>query len=226
MSISRVRGAFGLALLLAPALASAQAQPGAADSGSVPYAVLYQTLKAARDGAARPHLRMEPHISSHTPGVKPESIRLVVQSAQGPRPVSVAPDGAIAFPLEDALLAENPMVTTNQPKGSLTLGVTLELVLPRESRWPCADVLAALAEAEPVIAEMPARNPAAGVRGIEFFFGSRKDAQVVVRGQSERLLLADDDGRVVLMRDPDLSEPGAVLEFSAPPLRAQPYLAR
>ena len=124
------------------------------------------------------------------------------------------------------MLAENPLVTTNQPKGSLSLGVTLEMVLPKERRWPCADVLAGLAEAEPVIAEMPGRKPGTSVRGLELFFAGGKEAQVVVRGRSERLLLADEDGRVVLMRDAELAEPGAVLEFSSPLLRAQPYLAQ
>ena len=211
-------------------LAAAFAAPGVraqaeAASGTVPYAVLYQTLKPARDASAYPHLKVVPHISSHIPGVKPETIRLVVQSAGGARAVGVAPDGAIDFPMDDALLAENPTVSTNQPKGSLSLGVTLELVLPKEPRWPCADVLAGLAESEPVIASMPTRDPGHAVRGLELFFPGGASAQVVVRGRSERLLLADENGRVVLMRDAELAEAGAVLEFSTPPLRAQPYLA-
>jgi len=211
-----------LAVALAAPVAEAQTEPA---SGTVPYATLYQTLKPARDASAYPHLKVVPHITSHIPGVKPETIRLVVQSAGGARAVSVAPDGAIDFPVDDALLAENPTVSTNQPKGSLSLGVTLELALPKEPRWTCADVLAGLAEAEPVIAGMPGRDTALAVRGVELFFANGAHAQVVVRGQSERLLLADENGRVVLMRDAELAEPGAVLEFSTPPLRAQPFLA-
>jgi hypothetical protein len=213
-------GLFCAALAALPAAAQSDADA----SGSVPYATLYQTLKPARDARTLPHLRVVPHISSHIPGVKPETIRLVVQSSQGARPVTVAPDGAIDFPLDDALLSENPTVTTNQPKGSLSLGVTLELQLPGSLRWPCAEVLAGLNEAEPVIAAMPSRRPG-GVRGVELLFPPGSGAQVIVRGQSERLLLADEDGRVVLMRDAELAEPGAVLELSAMPLRAQPYLA-
>jgi hypothetical protein len=196
----------------------------AASTGSVPYATLYQTLKPAREAASHPHLKIVPHISSHLDGVRPETIRLVVQSSHGARPLTVAPDGAIDFPLEDALLSENPTITTNQPKGSLSLGVALELSVPANRRWPCKDVLAGLVEAEPVIAEMPAQRPG-GVRGVEILFPKNAGAQVVVHGQSDRLLLADEDGRVVLMRDPDLAESGAVLELSATPLRAQPYLA-
>jgi len=211
-----------LAAAFAAPVVRAQAE---AASGTVPYAMLYRTLKPAQDASAYPRLKVVPHISSHIPGVKPETIRLVVQSAAGARAVGVAPDGAIDFPMDDALLAENPTVSTNQPKGSLSLGVTLELVLPKQPRWPCADVLAGLAESEPVITSMPTRDPSHAVRGLELFFPDGAHAQVVVRGRSERLLLADENGRVVLMRDAELAEAGAVLEFSTLPLRAQPYLA-
>ncbi len=63
------------------------------------------------------------------------------------------------------------------------------------------------------------------MRGLELFFDPRRHASVTVHGASDRLLLPDDSGRVVLMRDAELAEPGATLDFSEQPLRAQPLTA-
>jgi hypothetical protein len=212
-----------LAPALVPTLVRAE---GEAALATVPYKVLYDTLKPVLAAQGLSRLRVRPHITSHGVGVRPESIRMVVQAKSGARTINVGADGNLEFPLEDGLLAENPLVSTNQPKGSLTMGVTLELVVPAGGHWACADVLAGLGDADKVIAAS-AQQPAPGkVGGLELFFAPAAHATVTVKGKTERLLVADEDGRVELRRDAEIAEPGAALEFSVRPQRAQPLLVR
>src|SRR5258706_2956488 len=143
-------------------LAGALAQPTLAVTGApeatatVPYSVLYQPLKIARAAERYPRLPIRPRLQSHLPGVSPDAIRLVIQARGGGRPISVAADGALDFPLDDALLAENPEVGSNQPKGTLSVSVSMELALPPPHQaWRCAQILAALDDAAQLLAARP-----------------------------------------------------------------------
>jgi hypothetical protein len=131
----------------------------------------------------------------------------------------------VNFPLNASLLAENPLGVTNQPKGSLTLSVTLGLKLPTSTRVPVGELNAALAEADQLLAR-GVGGLDGHVRGVELRFEPGANASLTLRGRSERLLMADHAGRIVLMRDGDLNEAAAVIELNRLPMQVLPYLTR
>ncbi|HET7843772.1 MAG TPA: hypothetical protein VFL14_06455 [Xanthomonadales bacterium] len=207
-----------LAVLSLPAAA---AEPPTA----TPYAALYGALAPAREMAAFDRLIAVQRIESKREGVPASAIRLTIQSRGGAIAIAPAPDGSISFPMNDALLAENPPVLTNQPKGSLTLSVMPALKLPATLRWPVEDIRAALAQVQALLARNPVEGAGTSVRGAELHFAAGSDASVTVRGESERLLVADADGRVLLVLDGDLA--GArEIELSRAPEIALPWLGR
>ena len=112
---------------------------------------------------------------------------------------------------------------TNQPAGSLTLTLSLELEQPAGAKLRVADVAAALDDADAVL---DAQDAGARVRGVEFRFAPGDPASVTLRGDGERTLVPDHEGRVIVMRDPDLGPLYDEIELSARPARILPFLDR
>src|SRR3569623_209202 len=214
---------FVRAFTLVVALSGARAW---ADVSTTPYATLFTVLAPAQQIDSFDRLRAAQRIESKTAGVSPNQIRIVVKARRGDLAVPVAADGRIHFPLDEALKAENPDVQTNQPKGSLSLTVTMELKLPEGLHIAWADLHAALDQAHQVLAAQ-ARSDGLSVPGIvgaEFRFGRGPDARVTVTGKSECLLAADAEGRVIVMVDEAAAKEQPSLEFTHKPLAALPFL--
>lgn len=210
------------ACFAAPALPQADA-----GTGATPYAVLYQALSPALDVEGDPRLRAVQRIESKLPGVRPETIEVVIEARGGAIRVPIAADGRAGFPLRDDLLAQNPPVRSNQPRGSLTVSVTLALAPPRSTRVPVGDLVDALAAADAWLARKAVAEglPPPTVRGVELRFPPGAGASATLRGASERLLLADGGGRIVLVRDADLADGAREVELSQLPLEVVPWLS-
>lgn len=208
------RGAAGAIVLLALA--------PAAPAAEVEYAALHGTLEPARAMAAYGRLRAVQRVESKLPGVEPAAITIALLRRTGRVEVPVADDGTLELPVDAATLAENPLVVTNQPAGSLTLTVSIELPRPRSARLACGEVEAALTEADRLLEQQgsPAR-----VRGVEFVLPPDAGA-VTLHGDGERVLVPDADGRVIVMRDPELTALYREIELPARPLRVLPFLDR
>jgi hypothetical protein len=202
------------------ALCATLVAAGVASAAEIEYAVVHRALGAAREIAAYPRLVAVQRIESKRAGIPPRAIRIAIRARAGEIPVPVAADGTVRLPIDDALLAENPIVETNQPPGSLTLTVSVELPRPAAPLLGCAEVEAALVEADALLASQRSRSR---VRGVEFLF-ARGAGGVTLRGEGERTLVPDRHGRVIVMRDPDLRERYREIELSAPPLRILPFL--
>lgn len=215
---ARPRGARAITTLLL--LLASSAVVAQSEAVGTPYLVLYQALAPAVAAREFDRLHAIEAIESKLPNVAPGSIRITLKTRAGDVNVPVAADGRVSFPLTDALLAENPLVLTNQPKGSLTLSVTLALRLPRGSRVAVDELGLALDQVDHLLRAQ--EGAARRVRGVEFRFGAA-DASLTLRGRSERLLMADADGRIVVMRDGDLGA-AREIDFAHPPLLALPYL--
>jgi hypothetical protein len=211
-------GRCGALALLWLVVGSAIAQ----DGGRVPYSTLYQALSPAREVEDHPRLRAVQRIESKLPGVTPQQIAVRIHARSGVIAVPIAADGAARFPLRDDLLAENPPVSSNQPKGSITLSVTMALRVPETTRLSAADLRAALADVDAWLTRQGGGGPP--TRGVEFRFPPGSGASLTVRGDTERFLLADDAGRIVVVRDPDL-DTATALELSRPAVEVLPWIA-
>jgi hypothetical protein len=205
------------------ALAFAALAP-VARAAEVEYAALHRTLEPARAMAGFARLRAVQRIESKLPGVEPAAITIAIRGRAGRIEVPVAEDGTLALPVDAETLAENPVVETNQPAGSLTLTVSMELPKPRSSRMACAEIEAALADADRLLEQQGAD---ARVRGVEFVLPADAGA-VTLRGDgdAERVLVPDAEGRVIVMRDPELRRLYREIELPATPLRVLPFLDR
>lgn len=219
----RIRGrprgaaALGVAALFACLLAAAA---GDVES-TTPYAVLHRALAPALAIGDYPRLRAVQRIESKLPGVPPGAIRLRIARSGGSIEIRPAADGSIDFPLDPALLAENPPVHTNQPRGSLVLSATLALA-PLPSRRFAPDALgAALDDADRLLS---ADGSALRARGVELRFDPRHEASVTLHGDAERVLVADQAGHVVLLRDRDLGPRTQSITLSHDPLLMLPWL--
>lgn len=210
--VVRARSSFTLAALFGCAVAAA---------AEVPYATLHGVLGAVKSVQPYPHLRAVQRIESKSSDVTPKAIRLSIRTAAGEVDVPVAVDGQLDFPVKPELLAENPVVVTNQPAGSLTLSVSIELPPPSRAEWPAAELREALEQADAFFAASPGHD-GRHVRGVEFRFDAG-EGSVTVRGETERLLVPDADGRVLLMREGDLANATDVA-LGAKPKRVLPFL--
>jgi hypothetical protein len=211
------------ALLLALFVPVAQAQ-----ESSTPYEVLYGVLMPAQEAKKYDRLRAIERVRSKSATVAASEIRLSIHAKSGVIPIPIAADGTISFPMDAALKAENPPVVSNQPKGSLGLTITFELRLPPGLRIPYTEVVAALTQAREMVAKYGVPGAAPGevpkVGGVEFRFLRGKDASVTIAGKTERLLVADESGSVVLMDDPQLVRENPTVVFSRAPDSALPFL--
>lgn len=211
-------------LLLAALLVPLSSHAGEPVSSMTPYNVLYDVLAPARAIRSYDRLLAIERVESKLPGVGATDIRITIRAKNGAIPVPVGTDGSVDFPTADALLAENPLVETNQPKGSLALTVNVALRVPEALQVPWADLVAALKQADDLFAKAPAGRPAQQIRGVEIHFAPGAPASVTVAGKSERLLKADALGRIVLIRDTVADGERPTLVFSQRPILLLPYV--
>lgn len=209
-----------IAALLLLVSATGRAADG---SNTTPYSALYAVL--APTEAIRAYDRLVPveRVESQAEGVRPGDIRITIHAKSGAIAVPVSADGSIEFPATQALLAENPPVETNQPKGSLALIVRVGLRVPATLDVPWSDLAAALQQADELFAKTSSGS-GGHVRGIEIQFDKGAPASLTVSGKTERLLTADESGSILLMRDSMVESEHPRLLFSRRPARLLAYL--
>jgi hypothetical protein len=103
------------------------------DMASLPYSTLVgyqQRVDALQDLKL---LKVWGHVGSKRPDVKASDIRLTIMrdaAHGGPLPIAVDADGHFTLPVDQALKDEDPMVVANQPKGSMQMSVTWQIIAP------------------------------------------------------------------------------------------------
>lgn len=197
----------------------------AAADNIVPYMALYQSLRPALEVSKHPRLIAHTRVVSKLRHVAPTDIALEVRSRNGLQRVAASRRGDLDFPLDDALRDENPPVFINQPKGSLTLSVDVQLRPPAGRHFPYRELAAGLDDMRALLRSDGA-EAAWVIDGLELWFAPDAGAQVHIEGAIERVLLADRHGRIVLADTRDLHADGVMLKLSAPPLAVVPTLRR
>lgn len=194
-------------------------------AGETPYRALYQVLSPSLKLSGYSRLRPIQRIVSKDPAVPASEIRVRIEAGNGPIELTPAADGRVEFPMSEALLAENPPVRSNQPRGSLSVSVSFEIDLGEGDGLPYAVLAEGIDQAQQALAEVEPGLAGHRVAGIEFSFPPDSDARVqIIDPRLEALLMADRQGHVRLRNDPRLRESGASVRWSPKPLRAVPYL--
>lgn len=192
-------------------------------AGSVPYASLYRALEPGLKLEKYDRLLAVQRIHSKL-AAKPQTIQVRIQARSGAIDIPIAADGRIRFPLTADLLAENPVVESNQPAGSLSLSVSFEVASPTGSTLPYTDFLDSVRQAQEALRQLDGPYSRAEVVGLEFRMAGADASATVECPDSEDLLRADNQGRIVVRTDPRIAAKEAQIRFSAAPQQTFPNL--
>ena len=197
----------------------------AQESVRVPYSSLYQALAPGLKIDRFERLVARQRIISRRSDVHPESIKVRILAKSGVIDIGVSAIGDIQFPMTDALLAENPMVESNQPKGSLSLSATMELKIPDALNVPYKEFFEAAKQAQQAIDGMGASLAGRKIHSIEFEFDRAESARIeLVDERAEELLIANELGLLELRLDEDLVRRGAQVKFSHRARAVRPHI--
>ncbi len=191
----------------------------------VRYANLYRALEPGLIIAGFDRLLARQRIVSRQRDISPSQIKVRILSASGIILVKVAPDGSVNFPMTSALLAENPIVESNQAKGSLSLSATMEIKLGQNKVVAYSDIYQSALQAQQAIAALGPEMAGRKVRSIEFEFDQTKEARAeLTDNKADELLIADKQGLVILRIDAALAQRKAQVTFSNLPIAARPHI--
>jgi len=224
MDIPSVRSAIiGLSLLLQ--------WPVSAENARLPYQHLYriQTVQAALC-QSHTNLLLVLQLRSASTNVKTSDIEAFIDSKSGKIPLPIGPDGEISVPVRDDLLAEDPWLITNQPKGTMQLnwraGLARSFVRQMTNSIRYAPLMRALRDCEDVQAKMREffpGSPKLTVAGLKLVFPREaKPASLVIHARSgSQKLETDAAGELFLPIDPALQAEDPLVTLSSSPARVQ-----
>lgn len=209
-----------LALLLFPGVHPA----GAADLATIPYAKLDEIWQKT-DAIDRKKLIVLAQFGSSNKAVKPSDIVLSIRSSSGAIPIRLSPEGDVLdFPRTEALRKENPPIETNQPKGTLALGMSLGVVVPDSLTFRYARIAEGLAEGNKAVKAQAGMLSlvAPSLKCVVFFFpppGAGKATVEIAAAGGKKVLTADASGQVKLMLGSKITAENPEVRVSERPTR-------
>lgn len=216
-------GVFGLIFVLCSA--------AIAENARLPYHYLYRIEKLQSDLCqAHPNLQISLQLQSALPDVKTSTIQVYLDRKSGKLPVTLSPEGDIALPLRDDLLAEDPWLIANQPKGTMQLnwqaGLARPFVRQMTNSIRYAPLMRALRDCEEVQAKMREffpGSPKLTVAGLKLVFPRQaKPASLVIHSKrGDQKLEADAAGELFLPLEQTLLAEDPLITLSSPPAKVQ-----
>jgi len=195
-----------------------------AENARLPYGPLYRMEKIQMElSHAYTNLVVILRISSTNAGLKPDHLVVYIDSKSGHIPVKVAADGDFTVPLRDDLLAEQPWLVTDQPKGSMRLDWGLALAVERvSSPIRYRRLMMPVKDCEYVEERMREVLPSTSkinITGLKIIFSPDvANAYAVVHAKSgDRKMQANAANEVMIPLDKPLLDEDPEVTFSAPP---------
>jgi hypothetical protein len=202
-----------------------------AENARLPYHYLYRIEKLQNDLCkAHPDLQINLQLQSALPDVKTSNIQVYLDRKSGKVPITLSAEGDIALPLRDDLLAEDPWLVANQPKGTMQLnwqaGLSRSFVRQMTNSIRYAPLMRALRDCEEVQAKMREffpESPKLTVAGLKLFFPPEaKPASLVIHAKSgDRKLQTDAEGELFLPLEQTLLEENPLITLSTAPAKVQ-----
>lgn len=166
------------------------------ENAEIPYAIVHNLFRDSA-GISSPHLHPSVTIHSSHPDVAPDQITLTMLAAAGPVSLTLLPNGELQdFPMTDEFLAENPVIQTNQPKGSIVILSAVAVQLPDSLHYTGAELRDLLAEANAALKKQAGPFAEMAPQGTGFIFEFPHDSQ-------PRLTVAESSGPKTIAPDPD-----------------------
>lgn len=209
---------FGLAVsVMAQTKSSPEKREGLAQ---LPY---HELLKIARSDSSQPDIKERlTFVLASNNKVPLDQISLTLKLKAGSLDLPIDAEGHFSLPFSDALVEENPLMVTNQPRGSLSLKFTL--AVPEMGKIDPPEVVEGKVKYQAVFQSLVQFK--AAMKKVDTRFGENGDQQLAVQcltgGESiaihlkfgSRKFKAGDDGAVWLLYDarlfqenPDISVP-------------------
>jgi hypothetical protein len=224
MTVKAVQSAWLGLLLLAPL-------PAAAEDARLPYHEIYRMQKAQLD-LSRVHTNLALVLQMHStqPSVKYSDIKASINAKSGALPVVIGPDGVFSAPLRDDLLAEDPWIIVNQPKGTMQLkwraGLAPALARQVTNSVHYGPLMRAVRECDDVQEAMRQFFPAAPrltAVGLRLTFRSSAiGAAAIIHAKTGDLRIAASPlGELIIPLDADLLEEDPVMTLTEAPIAVE-----
>jgi len=216
MNVKQILNGGGAALLL-----FALAGPALAENARLPYHQLYNAQKARADlNRAHTNLLVVLTLQSTLPDVKSSDLAVYIEARAGKIPVEIGAAGDFTIPLRDDLLAEDPWIIINQPKGTMKLNGQVGVIPGRITHSVhYARLMRPVRESEEVQEQMRRFFPGAprlAMTGLRMTFpAAEKRAVVIIHAKGgDRKLEADDRGEIIVPLALDLLEEDPEMSLS------------
>ena len=215
---------FGALVTLTASLAAMILCTGALraeEMGQVPYAVIHKAVSRAQQ-VKHPKLRAVVSLESKAPSAKSKPMTMVVQAKSGPINVPISESGEIRnFPITPELLKENPLVSSNQPKGTSQLRVGLELAVPDTLTYSYRELAQLLDEANGELKKQAGMLSMVMPRAkaLSFQFRGGNNATVTIKRNDPQVLAADASGAVRLEIDKSVAAQDPQVVVSEKPVK-------
>jgi Protein of unknown function (DUF2987) len=185
---------YRLILLLALALIANTAL-AQSPYATIPYDELHDMLqKAETAGKDLDHIRISSlHVTSSLCGVKASDIHLSMQPpGQQAMELPLADDGGLKLPMDPALYRQNPLIISNQPKGSLRINTTIDFLPPAAGTSDYRTLMADVGQINDLIHREAGMLSwfAPKAEGLIFLFGKQEPATLTIHTSKGDTVLA------------------------------------
>jgi hypothetical protein len=199
----------------------ALAGPALAENARLPYHQFYRAQKAREDlNRAHTNLLVVLTLQSTLPDVKTSDLAVYIEARAGKIPIEIGAAGDFTIPMRDDLLAEDPWIIINQPKGTMKLNGQVGVIPGRITQSiHYARVMRPVRDSEAVQEQMRPffpGSPRLAMTGLRLTFpASEKRAVAVIHARGgDRKLEADERGEIILPLASDLLEEDPEISLS------------
>lgn len=200
------------ALTLAATLSLAG--PAAAQTYQVPYKDFFDELKKVE---ARPNTdRLTMRSSLRDDG--PDALEMTIITADGPVPVAVDEENAFVLPMNEMWVKEGAVIDINRKPEDIEIRIQVGMKLADPTRIPAyADILAAFRQVDGVIEKEAGMFAFAvpSAKTLRVYCGTDCTA-TLSSDKGERVIKADDRGRVNIPKDKSLQRENPAVTLSHP----------
>jgi hypothetical protein len=208
-------------------IAALAAPVQAAETANLRYHVLTRDFDAFEqlDPELRNKVRLAVRIVTHAGNTRPVMLWINHDGKRYDLPIDDY--GFVELLRSPEIVADDPLVETNQPKGSISTKLAMLLQVPDSQRFHYADLRAATAQTDALI------DKAAGlasfliptVKGVQFRCAAASDCLLVVHHPTgDEILRPNDDGMIRLRLNHTLDSENPLIEAPRPVTVIEPLL--
>ncbi len=189
----------------------------------IPYEDMHGVFARVAEATGGKYFKIATVMKSKDPAVATADIKLLIKSKAGDIPVPVTAEGAVAFPVRDDLLKENPDVLTNVGEGHLEVRIAMSVEAPPEQRFRYELMIAMQDDVKSVLAKQGfmARMMAPDFEGLRISFPPGTAATATVEAAKPETFKADAEGKIRIPDKRTWRKENPFVQLSAVPQRIE-----